>query len=204
MKIRKNVMALSALLMALTAGTASAAVTTGQLTFNWQGLVPTAPVTGTGWAFVDSLDFPFTPLAGQLSIVENTAGGFTATSTAPIDFFIKPVDGAVTPGTAVTPSTTVPLNGIQAYLGSNPVSGGLIGNKQLTPASTPTPTPGEVALTVNGAVLAVGAGAGIPVDLTGTTEAHVSIDINANIADGDAAEGASITFNAPVVFAVDI
>ena len=206
MKIRKNVMALSALLMALTAGTASAAVTTGQLTFNWQGLVPTAPVTATGWAFVDSLDIPFTPVTGQLNIVENTAGGFTATSTAPIDFFIVPIDGTATPGTPVTRSVTAEMNNIEVYMGSNPVSGGLTGNKQLAVSTTAAPAEGEVALTMNGQPLQVGLASAItPTMTTGAgNEAHINIDILANIADGDATAGSAITFNVPVVFGVDI
>ncbi|RIQ11100.1 Cro/Cl family transcriptional regulator, partial [Salmonella enterica subsp. enterica serovar Newport str. CFSAN000835] len=64
--MKKKVLA-SALTFVLASGSAMAAVTTGQLTFNWQAVVPTAPVTSTAWAFVDGLDIPFVPGTEQLT-----------------------------------------------------------------------------------------------------------------------------------------
>ncbi|EPF0242749.1 Cro/Cl family transcriptional regulator [Escherichia coli] len=199
----KTLLAISALSLAIISGSAVSAVTTGQLTFNWQGVVPTAPVTGSGWAFVDSLDIPYSPGTEQVNIVlDDVTKSISVTGVKPYDFFIVPVTGSVTPGTAVSRGTT--LNNVKAYLGSAPISGGFIGNKQLALSTTDTAADGQVAVTLNGRVLKVGNVNASQVDVTGGKESHVVIDVNAKATAADVSEGASISFTAPVVFAVDI
>lgn len=53
--MKKNLLITSVLAMATVSGSVLAAVTNGQLTFNWQGVVPSAPVTQSSWAFVNGL-----------------------------------------------------------------------------------------------------------------------------------------------------
>lgn len=201
--MKKTMLVASVLSLAIISGSASAAVTTGQLTFNWQGVVPTAPVTGTGWAFVDALDIPYTPGTEQVNVVmDSTTKAISVTGVKPYDFFIVPVTGTVTSGTAVTRSTT--MNTVKAYLGSDPVSGGFIGNKQLALSTTDTAENGQVSITLNGKVLKVGNVNASDVAVTDSKESHVVIDVNAKATATEVAEGSSISFTAPVVFAVDI
>ncbi|MGY0144667.1 Cro/Cl family transcriptional regulator [Edwardsiella tarda] len=203
MDMKKRVLAVSALTLSILSGTAMADVTPGQLTFNWQGVVPTGSVVGTGWAFVDKLDMPYTAGTEQLNVVlDSLTKDVSASGLKPYDFFIVPTTGTVTPGTAVTRGTTI--NAVKAYLGSTPVSGGFVGNKQLALSTTATATAGQVAITLNGKALAVGNASAATVDLTGGKEAHVLIDINAKAAKADVTEGSPISFTAPVVFSVDI
>ena len=203
--MKKSLFAVSVLSIAIVSGSAAAAVTTGQLNFNWQGLVPTAPVTNTAWAFVDALDMPYTPGTEQLNVVlDNTTKGLTATGVKKYDFFVVPITGAATPGTPVTRGTT--LNSVKAYLGSAPVSSGFVGNKQLTLSTAAAAADGEVAITMNGTALSVGSATSTTVPVTAGTnpEAHVVIDMNAKAASADVIEGGAISFTAPVVFSVDI
>ncbi|PLC60645.1 Cro/Cl family transcriptional regulator [Citrobacter sp. L55] len=201
--MKNTTLVASALSLAIISVSASAGVTTGQLTFNWQGVVPTAPVTGTGWAFVDGLDIPYTPGTEQVNVVmDNTTKAISVTGVKPYDFFIVPVTGTITPGTAVTRGTT--MNTVKAYLGSEPVSGGFIGNKQLALSTTDTAADGQVSITLNGKVLKVGNVNASDVAVTDAKESHVVIDVNAKATATDVAEGSSISFTAPVVFAVDI
>ncbi|EBS5580250.1 Cro/Cl family transcriptional regulator [Salmonella enterica subsp. enterica serovar Newport] len=208
--MKKNLLAMSVLGLAVVSGSAMAAgatVTNGQLTFNWQGVVPTAPVTQTTWAFVDGLDMPFTPGTEQLNIVvDPTTKNITATSVKPYDFFIVPVDATstITPGTPVKRDPTASLNKVEAFLSSTPVSNGFVGNKQLALSTTPVATDGEVAVTLNGQLLKVGSTNPTNVTVSNAKEAHVVIDMNAKAVAADVKEGASLSFVAPVTFAVSI
>ncbi|HGB5310402.1 TPA: Cro/Cl family transcriptional regulator [Salmonella enterica subsp. enterica serovar Poona] len=208
--MKKNLLAMSVLGLAVVSGSAMAAVgavTNGQLTFNWQGGVPTAPVTQSTWAFVDGLDMPFIPGTEQLNIVvDPTTKGITATSVKPYDFFIVPVDSKqpVTPGTPVTRDPTGNLNKVEAFLSSTPVSNGFVGNKQLTLSAAAVAQDGQVAVNLNGQPLKVGSTNPTDVTVSNSKEAHVVIDMNAKAAATDVKEGASLSFVAPVTFAVDI
>ncbi|EMQ1610005.1 Cro/Cl family transcriptional regulator [Salmonella enterica] len=199
----KNTILASVLALTAVSGSAMAAVTTGQLTFNWQGVIPTAPATSTAWAFVDSRDIPYIPGTEQLNI-SRTATGIKAVSGKAYDFFIVPITGGATPGTPVTRDTAKTLNSVNAFLGSDPVSGGLTGNKQLTLSTTQDAADGQIAVNINGTPLKVGSTAAVTVGKAGGKEEHVAIDMNASIVTADVKDGASLTFTAPVVFAVDI
>ncbi|EEG7921174.1 Cro/Cl family transcriptional regulator [Salmonella enterica] len=203
----KKIFYASALTLMLTTGSAMAAVTTGQLTFNWQAVVPTAPVTSTSWAFVDALDIPFVPGTEQLNI-SRTDTGIKAVSLKPYDFFIVPVDptSTVTNGTPVKRDATKTFNSTKVFLGSSPVSNGLVGNKQLQLSTAKEATDGQIAINVNGQPLKVGSNSAITISPASATdhEEHVVIDMNASIANADIKDGASLSFVAPVVFAVDI
>lgn len=203
--MKKSLLIVSALALTVLSGSAVAAISNGQLTFNWQGVVPTAPVTQTNWAFVDGLDMPFTPGTEQLNIVvEPATKNVSATSVKPYDFYIVPVTGTVTPGTPVTRDTTATLNGVNAFLSSTPVSNGFVGNKQLTLSTTTVATEGQVAINLNGTPLKVGSTNPTSITVNDGKEAHVSIDINAAVLAADVNGGASLSFVAPVTFAVDI
>ncbi|EDW4550377.1 Cro/Cl family transcriptional regulator [Salmonella enterica] len=193
----------SALALTVVSSSAMAVVTTGQLTFNWQGIVPTAPATSTSWAFVDGRDIPYVPGTEQLNI-SRTATGIKAVSGKAYDFFIVPITGTATPGKPVTRDTAKTINSVKAFLGSDPVSGGLTGNKQLTLSTTPDAADGQIAVNINGTPLKVGSAVAVAVGKTGDKEEHVTIDMNASILTADVKDGASLTFVAPVVFAVDI
>ncbi|EAA5441615.1 Cro/Cl family transcriptional regulator [Salmonella enterica subsp. diarizonae] len=199
----KNTILASVLALTAVSGSAMAAVTTGQLTFNWQGVIPVVPVTGNAWAFVDGRDIPYIPGTEQLNI-SRTATGIKAVSGKAYDFFIVPITGTVTAGTPVTRDAAKTLNSVNAFLGSNPVSGGLTGNKQLTLSTTPDAADGQIAVNINGTPLKVGSTAAVAVGKASDKEEHVVIDMNASIATADVKDGASLTFTAPVVFAVDV
>ncbi|EBF2131894.1 Cro/Cl family transcriptional regulator [Salmonella enterica] len=199
----KNTILASVLALTAVSGSAMAAVATGQLTFNWQGVIPTAPATSTAWAFVDSRDIPYIPGTEQLNI-SRTATGIKAVSGKAYDFFIVPITGVATTGAPVTRDTAKTLNSVNAFLGSDPVSGGLTGNKQLTLSTTQDAADGQIAVNINGTPLKVGSTAAVTVGKAGGKEEHVAIDMNASIATADVKDGASLTFTAPVVFAVDI
>ncbi|ECQ0259042.1 Cro/Cl family transcriptional regulator [Salmonella enterica] len=202
--MKKKVLA-SALTFVLASGSAMAAVTTGQLTFNWQAVVPTAPVTSTAWAFVDGLDIPFVPGTEQLNIAR-TATGIKAVSLKPYDFFIVPVGttSTITNGTPVKRDTTKPLLATKVFLGSMPVSNGLVGNKQLELSTTKDAVDGQIAINVNGKPLKVGSNAATSIGSATDHEEHIVIDMNASIPNADVKDGASLSFVAPVIFAVDI
>lgn len=204
--MKKSLLAVSALSLAIMSGSASAAVANGQLTLNWQGVVPTAPVAATAWAFVDALDVPYVAGTEQLNISLDTTGNLTATGVKPYSFYIVPVTGTVTAGTPVTRDPTANVNDIFAYLGTEPVSGGFVGNKQLDLAAAVVPADGEVAITLNGAALKVGSADQIKVPhaTAAGSATNISIDLSAKVAAADFTEGTSISFTAPVVFAVDI
>lgn len=199
----KNTILASVLALTAVSGSAMAAVTTGQLTFNWQGVIPATPATNTAWAFVDSRDIPYIPGTEQLNI-SRTATGIKAVSGKAYDFFIVPITGTATAGTPVTRDAAKTLNSVNAFLGSNPVSGGLTGNKQLTLSTAPDAADGQIAVNINGTPLKVGSTAAVAVGKASDKEEHVAIDMNASIATADVKDGASLTFTAPVVFAVDI
>lgn len=199
----KKLVLTSALTLMLASGSAMAAVTNGQLTFNWQAVVPTAPVTSTTWAFVDGLDMPFVPGTEQLNITR-TGTGIKAVSLKPYDFFIVPVTGTITPGTAVTREKTKPLLATKVFLGSIPVSNGLVGNKQLALSSVKEAADGQIAINVNGQSLKVGSAAAITLGAATDHEEHIAIDMNASVVKADVQDGASLSFVAPVIFAVDI
>lgn len=201
--MNKNLLAASVLSLAIMSGSAIAAVTNGQLTFNWQGVVPTAPVAQSNWAFVDGLDMPFIPGTEQLNITVNPATkAVSATSTKPYDFYIVPVTGTVTAGTQVTRGTA--LNSVNAFLASTPVSNGFVGNKQLALSTTATATAGQVAINLNGQPLKVGSANATTVQVSNSKEAHVAINMNAAAEAADVTQGATLSFVAPVTFAVDI
>ncbi len=204
--MRKNLLAISsAMALAVLSGSAAGAVTNGQLTFNWQGVVPASPVTSSAWAFVDGLDIPFTPATEALNIISNT-NTVDMTAVKPTSFFIVPVKTPVAPGAPVTRDDAATVNKINAFLGSAPVSGGFVGNKQLALATTATPTEGEVAITLNGQPLKVGSAAPLSVAPTtgGGSATPIEISMSAKAALTDVTDGAAVSFTAPVVFAVDI
>ncbi|WP_032243367.1 CS7 fimbrial biogenesis major subunit CsvA [Escherichia coli] len=203
--MKKKLLIASVLAMATVSGSVLAAVTNGQLTFNWQGGVPSAPVTKNTWAFVNGLDIPFTPGTEQLNITLGADKGITARSVKPYDFFIVPVTGTVTAGSPVTRSDTTSMNSVKAFLSSEPVSNGFVGNKQLTLSTTAEAVTGQVAITLNGQPLKVGSANATTVAMdTNKKESHISIDMNAKASASDVAEGSAINFVAPVTFAVDI
>lgn len=194
----------SALALSVISGSAMAAVTTGQLTFNWQAVVPSAPVTSNAWAFVDGRDFPFIPGTEQLRVTRNDSG-IKAVSVTPYDFFIVPVTGDITDGKPVTRAAdTVSLKSVNVYLASSPVSNGLVGNKQLDLSTDALAGEGKIAININGKPLKVGASNPTLIGTATDKDEHVDIDMNASIAKADVADGASISFVAPVIFAVDI
>ncbi|ECC5184494.1 Cro/Cl family transcriptional regulator [Salmonella enterica] len=200
----KNTILASVLALTAVSGSAMAAVTTGQLTFNWQGVIPTSPVTSGSWAFVDSRDIPFVPGTEQLNI-SRTDTGIKAVSGKSYDFFIVPVTtGGATGAGPVKRDETKPMNSVKAFLGSNPVSGGLVGNKQLTLSTSPQAADGQIAVNLNGKPLAVGTENSTTIGKATDHEEHITIDMNAAIATADVKDGASLSFVAPVVFAVDI
>lgn len=194
----------SALALSVISGSAMAAVTTGQLTFNWQAVVPSAPVTSSAWAFVDGRDIPFIPGTEQLRVTRDDSG-IKAVSVTPYDFFIVPVTGDITDGTPVTRAAdTVSLKSVNVYLASSPVSNGLVGNKQLDLSTDAQAGEGKIAININGKPLKVGASNPTLIGSATDKDEHVDIDMNASIAKADVADGASISFVAPVIFAVDI
>ncbi|HIC6969607.1 Cro/Cl family transcriptional regulator [Salmonella enterica] len=199
----KKLVLTSALTLMLASGSAMAAVTNGQLTFNWQAVVPTAPVTSTAWAFVDGLDMPFVPGTEQLNVTRTTTG-IKAVSLKPYDFFIVPVTGTITPGTAVKRDTAKPLAATKVFLGSVPVSNGLVGNKQLALSTAKEAGDGQIAINVNGQPLKVGNVGAITIGSATDHEEHIAIDMNASVVNADVQDGASLSFVAPVIFAVDI
>ncbi|EBK2664553.1 Cro/Cl family transcriptional regulator [Salmonella enterica subsp. enterica serovar Enteritidis] len=199
----KKLVLTSALTLMLASGSAMAAVTNGQLTFNWQAVVPTAPVTSTAWAFVDGLDMPFVPGTEQLNITR-TGTGIKAVSLKPYDFFIVPVTGDITNGTPVTRDATKSLHSVNVFLGSSPVSNGLVGNKQLALSSAKEATDGQIAINVNGQPLKVGSTSPVLIGKDSDKEEHIAIEMNASVAKTDVQDGASLSFVAPVIFAVDI
>ncbi|ELW0416423.1 Cro/Cl family transcriptional regulator [Salmonella enterica] len=194
----------SALALSVISGSAMAAVTTGQLTFNWQAVVPSAPVTSSAWAFVDGRDIPFIPGTEQLRVTRD-ASGIKAVSVNPYDFFIVPVTGSVEDGKPVTRAAdTSSLKSVNVYLASSPVSNGLVGNKQLDLSTDAQAAAGKIAININGKPLKVGASNPTQIGAASDKDEHVDIDMNASIAKADVADGASISFVAPVIFAVDI
>ncbi|EPC4783750.1 Cro/Cl family transcriptional regulator [Salmonella enterica] len=200
----KKILLSSALALSVISGSAMAAVTTGQLTFNWQAVVPSAPINGTGWAFVDGLDMPFAPGTEQLRISRSDTG-IEAVSVKPFDFFIVPVTGKVETGVKVTRDGAANIkNPVSVYLASNPVSNGLKSNKQLALSDSKIAKAGDVAINLNGNPLKVGSLAAITIGKATDKDEHVVIDMNASISNDDVDDGASISFVAPVVFAVDI
>ncbi len=195
----------SVLTFSVMSGSAMAAVTTGQLTFNWQAVVPSAPAVGANWAFVDGQDMPFVPSTEQLRVTRDSTG-IQAVSVAPYDFFIVPVTGNVKEGSPVTRAAdTVTLkNSVNVYLASSPISNGLVGNKQLDLSADAQASAGKIAINVNGNPLKVGSNSSTTIGAASDKDVHVDIDMNASIGKADVADGASISFVAPVVFAVDI
>lgn len=194
----------SALALSVISGSAMAAVTTGQLTFNWQAVVPSAPVTSSAWAFVDGRDIPFIPGTEQLRVTRD-ASGIKAVSVNPYDFFIVPVTGSVEDGKPVTRAAdTASLKSVNVYLASSPVSNGLVGNKQLDLSTDAQAAAGKIAININGKPLKVGASNPTQIGAATDKDEHVDIDMNASIAKADVADGSSISFVAPVIFAVDI
>ncbi|EEF9634122.1 Cro/Cl family transcriptional regulator [Salmonella enterica] len=195
----------SALALSVISGSAMAAATTGQLTFNWQAVVPSAPVTSSAWAFVDGQDIPFVPGTGQLRVTRDTSG-IKAVSVNPYDFFIVPVTGSVEDGKPVTRAAAATvIKSVNVYLAGSPVSNGLVGNKQLDLSTEAQAAAGKIAININGKPLKVGASNPTKISSTATDkDEHVDIEMNASIAKADVADGASISFVAPVIFAVDI
>ena len=206
MKMKKKLIALSILAASVVSASSMAAVTTGQLTFNWQGVIPTSPVVSSAWAFVDGLDNVFIPGTEQLRVNLDDKGDMTAVSVQPYDFFIVPVVASATSGHIDRDAVkTFATNGIKAYLGTNPVSNGFNGDKQLTLATKALADASQVAITLNGTPLVVGSSGAIDVGMdTAKKEAHVSIELNTKVEKADITEGGSISFTAPVIFAADI
>ncbi|EUD07270.1 hypothetical protein [Providencia alcalifaciens] len=200
--MKTKLIALAALIMSTTS---MAAVTTGELRFSWEGQVPTAPIVGSGWAFVNGSDIPYTPSVEQLNMSLDSTGKLTAVSAKPYEFFIVPVTGTPTPGQPVNKDDAKTFNEIQAYLGSTPVSAGFAQNKQLQLSEQAIANDGQVSITLNGTPLKVGAQNPTPVTRSGNNKSgQVSIQLNAKAASTDITEGASVTFTAPVVFSVNI
>lgn len=202
----KKFLVSSALAISLMSGTVMAAETTGQLTFTWQAVIPSAPVLSNTWAFVDSLDMPFTPGTEQLRVIK-TDSGIQAVSVKPFDFFIAPVDGttAVSPGNKISrPVAATTINSVKAFLASNPVSNGLVGNEQLVLSTNKDASDNQVAINLNGSPLKVGSTNATTIGNSVSGDQHVVIDMNAKVTTGHYDDGASISFVAPVVFAVDI
>lgn len=216
MKMKTKLIALSVLAASVVSASSMAAITDGQLDFNWQGVIPTNPITSStaSWAFVDGFDNIYSPTTEQLTVKLDDKGDMTAASVKPYDFFIIPVDTAKLASSNTLPAigahvdrsttATFSANGVKAYLGANPVSTGLNGGKQLTLAKDVVAKEGEVAIVLNGLPLAVGSLAAIDLNTMATKDVHVNIAFNAKANKVDVTENASINFVAPVIFSVDV
>ncbi|AIJ08090.1 Transposase [Edwardsiella anguillarum ET080813] len=104
--------------------------------------------------FVDKLDMPYSVAPEQLNVMlDSLTKDISISGLKPYDFFIVPVSGTVTLGSAVTRGTTI--NAVKAYLGSTSISGGFVGNKQLALSTAPTVIAEQAAIPLNGKVLAI-------------------------------------------------
>lgn len=203
----KKILLSSALALSVMSSSAMAATETGSLTFNWQAVVPSAPVNGTTWAFVDGQDFPFIPASEVLKIKRDGNSNIQVNSLKPFEFFIAPVKGSVTSGVPVKRDETKTIALVKAFLASTPISNGLVGNQQLKLGTDVTAAAGEISVVVNGNALKLGVENPVEVVSAGTQagkEARVTVDMNAIIKKDAVIDGAGISFNAPVIFAVDI
>lgn len=203
----KKILLSSALALSVMSGSAMAATETGSLTFNWQAVVPSAPVNGTSWAFVDAQDIPFIPASELLKIKRESNGNIQVNSLKPFEFFIAPVKGEVTSGKPVTRDGTKTIASVKAFLASTPISNGLVGSQQLNLGAGVKAAAGEISVVVNGQPLQLGVENPVEVVKSGTAagkEARVTVDMNANIQKDKVIDGAGISFNAPVIFTVEI
>lgn len=203
----KKILLSSALALSVMSGSAMAATETGSLTFNWQAVVPSAPVNGTSWAFVDSQDIPFIPASEVLKIKRENSGDIKVNSLKPFEFFVVPVKGDVVNGSPVTRDTVKTIGSVNAFLASTPISNGLAKNEQLKLGAGETAGTGEISVVVNNHALKLGVENPVEVVSAGTAAgkgARVTVDMNAYIEKAKVIDGAGISFNAPVIFQVDI
>ncbi|EDI1752818.1 Cro/Cl family transcriptional regulator [Salmonella enterica] len=203
----KKILLSSALALSVMSGSAMAATETGSLTFNWQAVVPSAPLNGTNWAFVDGQDIPFIPASELLKITRQNDNSIKVNSLKPFEFFIAPVTGKVEAGVKITRNATKTIGAVQAFLASTPISNGLAKNEQLTLGAAENAGAGEISVVVNNHALKLGVENPVEVVSTGTAigkAARVTVDMNADIPEDKVIDGAGISFNAPVIFQVDI
>lgn len=171
------------------AGVAHAAVENGSLSFNWSGTTPADPIIPASWSFTDAVGAAFTPTTTSLVMTTLPDGTLEIDSIANQSFFITSEGGT--------------LNSVDAYLGSNPVSSGFVGAKQLALATTATPAADQVAILMNGQPLKVGAANKVSVGGSGS-QRSVDIGLAAKAAQSSFTEKTVIGFSVPVIFAVDI
>ncbi len=203
----KKILLSSALALSVISGSAMAEIETGSLTFNWQAVVPSAPLNGVHWAFVDGQDIPFIPASELLKITRQGDDSIKVNSLKPFEFFIAPVKGDVTNGSPVTRDEMKTISTVKAFLASTPISNGLAKNEQLKLGASESAGAGEISVVVNGKALKLGVDNPVEVVPTGTVAgkgARVTVDMNANIEKEKVIDGAGISFNAPVIFQVDI
>lgn len=169
---------------------ANAAVTNGSLNFNWQGVIPADPITTGDWKFTDALGADYVPTTQMLTFQKSPDKSMLANSASNVSFFIN--------------SNTTELNKVSVYLGSNPISSGLEGSKQLTLATTTTPTNDQISIVMNGLPLQVGSAK--TVDLAGVAgnQALIELSVSAKIGETSYKPGSSVSFSAPIIFAVDL
>ncbi|EFT4510252.1 Cro/Cl family transcriptional regulator [Salmonella enterica subsp. enterica serovar Stanley] len=202
----KKILLSSALALSVMSGSAMAATETGSLTFNWQAVVPSAPVNGTSWAFVDAQDIPFIPASELLKIKRESNGNIQVNSLKPFEFFVVPVSSIPSDGTPVVRDGAKTISSVKAFLASTPISNGLVGSQQLNLGTDVKAKAGEISVVVNGQPLQLGVEN--PVEVVSSAAqgkgARVTVDMNANIQKDKVIDGAGISFNAPVIFTVDI
>ncbi|MCA4698424.1 hypothetical protein LDQ03_04970 [Aeromonas hydrophila] len=186
LKKTRSALVVSALLVA---GAANAVVENGSLSFQWQGTTPAMPVVPATWRFVDALGASYTPTNISLNMVRESDGSLSVNSASNHSFFV-----AVDNGT---------LNTLDAYLGSNPTSTGLVASRQLALAATASPGVDQVAILMNGTPLRVGSANKVTAGGTGS-QRSIDISLSAKIAPSSFTERTIIGVSAPVIFSVDI
>ncbi|HDI1214986.1 TPA: Cro/Cl family transcriptional regulator [Aeromonas hydrophila] len=178
--------------LTLIAGMANAAVTNGQLTFSWQGTTPAAPVVPGDFKFTDATGTDWTPSNVSLNMTTSSDGSLSMNSANNMEFFIS---GS---------GSTTALNSIKVYLGSNPVSTGFVGSKQLALATTAAPSNDQVAVLLNSQPLQVGSGNATTLNGVTGLQHQVSLSIAAKAASGSFTETTVVGFSVPVIFSVDL
>ncbi|MEC4729091.1 hypothetical protein HWQ46_26660 [Shewanella sp. D64] len=163
-------------------GIANAVVTTGQLSFNFSGVIPAAPVVTGTLEFETVTGAPYVPTAIVLETV-STDAGFTLRSNTAENFRLT------------TSATSFSATAVTAQLLSSVVAGSGI------KAGVTAPTLG---ITINGMTLTATAQAiGTPVASSTSHNVAMTAEIQVPTAAVNTA-GGNVTANAAVVFAVDI
>lgn len=179
-KIKLTAIALG--LMASTA--ASAAVSNGNLSFTFTGVVPATAQPGTTWKFLNASGLDYQAPAAINFSVANVPNGLQLTS-ASETFYIKP-DGSSAFGT----------NAIKAQLVAQPtISGTAIKSSAMNTVVT--------TVTLNGQTVPVGSD--LSISATGTNAQMLTLGTVVDIPTAARnASGGTVNVVAPIRFAVDI